>query len=162
LAIVPNQLLAPFVSRVMVNWFSRLGSNAERRRILVLVLGALGFLLTVAAVLIALLADPIVPFLFGPAWAEAADVLAAMAGVILFASLFETVRGFCLSQRRSRTLLLGRATLYVVFFGGVGLLMIFQSVSVFNLGVTLSCAVMASFVVMVPGALRVIPEIMRK
>ncbi|MEQ8193556.1 MAG: oligosaccharide flippase family protein, partial [Rhodospirillales bacterium] len=162
LAVVPNQFLAPFISRIMVNWYSRMGSNAERRRALVTVIGILAALLAIAAVFAVLLADPIVPFLFGPAWAGAADILTAMAGIVLFTSLFETLRGFCLSQRRSRTLLLGRAMLYVVFFGAVGLLMLFHAVDAFNLGMALSCAVMASFLVMVPGTFRRIPEAIEK
>lgn len=140
LALVPHQFLAPVVSRLYGNLFARLADGRERLRLLVRVGSWTGLALAVGAGLAVALADPVVPWLFGSHWAEAARVLAAMAGLILFYSLFELLRTYCLSQRLTRYVLTARALQYVTF-GVAGVAAVGAGVVELALGLSLSYAV---------------------
>ena len=115
LAIVPHQILSPVVVRMSANLFSRIADGARRRRLLTRMTLAILALLSVAAGLAIAFADPIVPILFGEHWRPAAQVIAAMAGVIVFLSGFDLLRAYCVSQHRMRLLLAGRVVQYAVF-----------------------------------------------
>lgn len=118
LAVIPHQLLGPIVTRVAAAWFGQAAEDparrAEGRRRL---LAAAALPLAIAAAATVLLADPVVPWLFGEAWHDAAPLLAALAGMVLFTSLFEISRAYALSARRTVPLLAARLSQYA----GLGL-----------------------------------------
>lgn len=113
LAFLPQQLLAPFAIRIVSNWFGRLEHPAPRIEARGKVLGVLALPLFGAALGAYFFADPIVPMIFGQAWAPAAGILAALSGFILFSCLFEVLRAYCAITRHLRILLLGRIAQYL-------------------------------------------------
>ena len=64
-------------------------------------------------ILTILFADPFVPWLFGESWGRVADILAAMFGMVVFCTLFETLKAFCLATRQSVTMFGGRIVQYI-------------------------------------------------
>jgi len=112
LAVVPQQLLAPVVNRIMVNWFGRTENPLERVRGRNRLLRTIAAPLALAGILTALFADPVVPWLFGERWAGAADLFAAMCGMVAFFSLFETLKSYCLATRQAAKVLAGRVVQY--------------------------------------------------
>lgn len=145
LALVPHQFLSPVVSRLYANLFARLPDETHRRRVLVRVGRWVALGLVVGAGLAIALADPVVPLLFGPQWTQAAPVLSAMAGVILFYTLFELVRSYCLSQRLTRHVLAARAVQYAVF--GAGLAWAMTGAGILGLALSLSLSYAVVFLV---------------
>jgi O-antigen/teichoic acid export membrane protein len=115
LASVPHQFLTPFISRVAGVWFGRTedARHREAGRRHALMLSAV--VLVPAAGLAAAFADPIVPIVFGEAWRPAASLLAILSGLVLFLTLFETDRTYCLSTRRARALMVARLAQYAGF-----------------------------------------------
>lgn len=112
LAVVPQQLLAPVVNRIMVNWFGRTEDPSERVRGRNRLLRMISLPLAVAGILTILFADPVVPWLFGEKWSRVADLFAAMCGMVTFFSLFETLKAYCLSTRQTAKILAGRVVQY--------------------------------------------------
>lgn len=141
LALVPHQFLSPVVSRLYGNLFARLTDGAARRRLLIRVGCWVGLVLAIGAGLAVALADPVVPWLFGAHWSEAARILAAMAGLILFYSLFELLRVYCLSQRLTRYVLVARTAQYMVFGGAVAWVLAGAGIFELALGLSVSYAV---------------------
>ncbi len=113
LAFVPHQVLSPIIYRVLANWFGRTEDAAARikgrNKFLLLLFSPLVF----AAILTVLFANPVVPWLFGESWASVSDILVAMCGMVVFCTLFETLKAYCLSTRQSVTLFKGRIVQYV-------------------------------------------------
>lgn len=112
LAMIPHQLLSPVLSRLAANWISRAEDQplqiARRKGFVRLAFVPL-MLVGIAAIL---WADPIVPWIFGENWSRSADLLAALSGVIVFLTLFEVLRSYCMVTRRMRILLIGRIMQY--------------------------------------------------
>ncbi|MBC7952360.1 MAG: oligosaccharide flippase family protein [Rhodospirillaceae bacterium] len=108
LAMVPHQFLMPLVGRVAGTWFGRTEDGHERRSGRAKFLMVLTPMLVLAAVLAWLLADPVVPWLFGPNWAPAAPLLVSLAGLIVFLSLFEVLRSYAVASKLIRLLLVAR------------------------------------------------------
>lgn len=117
LALIPGQFIAPLVNRTAGNWFGQTEDVTQRlaalRRMVVMLVG----LLSVAVFLLLLLADPVVPWVFGEQWASAVPLLKMMGGVMLFSSLFDLVKTYCLMRRLSRLLVPVRLCQYAVFLG---------------------------------------------
>ena len=113
LAFVPHQVLSPIVNRILAVWFGRTedvkirddGRN-KALKILFLPLLLTGFLTI-------LFADPLVPWLFGQSWLRVADILVYMSGMIVFCTLFETLKSYCLVTRATITLFGGRVVQYI-------------------------------------------------
>jgi O-antigen/teichoic acid export membrane protein len=120
LAIVPHQLLAPIMTRLAANWISRSDDAAERIARRQRIVGVFFLPLLLAGVATFLWADPLVPWLFGAPWSRAADLLAAMAGMVTFFTLFETLRAYCIVVRRMRLFLIGRAVQYAGVLSALG------------------------------------------
>jgi O-antigen/teichoic acid export membrane protein len=113
LAIVPHQVLAPIVNRVLANWFghtenARIRSEGRNRFLMYISVPLL-----LAGVLTVLFANPVVPWLFGKSWAGVSNILVAMFGMISFFSLFETLKVYCLSTRQSVKIFGGRVVQYL-------------------------------------------------
>ena len=112
LAIIPHQLLSPVLSRLAANWISRAENQPlqiSRRKGFVRLAFIPLMLVGIAAIL---WADPVVPWIFGENWSRSADLLAALSGVIVFLTLFEVLRSYCMVTRRMRILLIGRVMQY--------------------------------------------------
>lgn len=112
LALVPHQFLMPVVGRVAVTWFGRTEDPRERRRVRSAMLAVIAPVLAVAAWGAWAFADPLVPLVFGQAWAPAAPVLSALAGMIVFLTLFEVLRSYALVAGLTRLLLAARLAQY--------------------------------------------------
>ncbi|MEZ5978528.1 MAG: oligosaccharide flippase family protein [Planctomycetota bacterium] len=105
LAQVPHQFLQPVAGRLSFNWFARADSAAERdaqRRRLLLFLAAP---LVAATAGCLFLADPLVPWLLGERWSEAAPLLASLALVAGGTSLLALAKMELLATSRLRALL---------------------------------------------------------
>ncbi|MFB6216850.1 MAG: oligosaccharide flippase family protein, partial [Candidatus Aenigmatarchaeota archaeon] len=91
LAITPNQILRPFSYRMAFNYFSN--RIPERRRYSTLWKGLVleGSVLTIVAIGTWLLADPVIPWLFGEGWDSVVPMIIAMSGVIVGMSMFGTI-----------------------------------------------------------------------
>jgi O-antigen/teichoic acid export membrane protein len=113
LAMVPHQILAPLVNRVLVVWFGQTEDTETRKLGRDKVLLYLFFPLLAAGILILLFANPVVPWLFGERWASVTGILMAMFGMTIFFSLFETLKSYCLTTRQTITLFGGRIIQYV-------------------------------------------------
>ena len=113
LAMVPHQVLAPLVNRLLVVWFGQTEDTNARRAGRDKVLLFLFFPLLAAGILIFLFANPVVPWLFGERWASVTGILIAMIGMIIFFSLFETLKAYCLTTRKTVTLFGGRIIQYI-------------------------------------------------
>lgn len=112
LAMSPHLLLAPIGNRIGMNWFRREEKGERRRQGRFRLLIAMSVVLVPLATLTWLFADPVVPAIFGPTWAPAADPLKLMAGLILFLTLFEILRVYCAVVGRMKALLAGRIAQY--------------------------------------------------
>jgi O-antigen/teichoic acid export membrane protein len=113
LAFVPHQLLSPIVSRILAVWFGRTEDNVLRDSGRDRVLRILFLPLLLAGILTVLFADPVVPWLFGQSWFRVADLLIYMSGMIIFCTLFETLKSYCLATRATATMFGSRVTQYI-------------------------------------------------
>jgi len=148
LAVVPHQFLNPLTSRVMGAWFGQTEDGAARTRVRRAILVRLVPLLAVAAVLDVTLADPVVPWLFGPQWAPAAPLLVLLAGMIVFLPLFELLRAYAVATRRVRFLLAARVGQYGGFALPLLLILIWHPAGLETLAVALSLAFALAFAVL--------------
>lgn len=117
LAVVPQQLLSPVTSRLALNWFSRERGASARRRSALRLLGLLTPPLILATGLSIAFATPVVPVLFGERWNDAAGLLVAMSGIVLFYAPFAIVKNLLLAERRTRYVIAAR----FAQFAGLGL-----------------------------------------
>lgn len=116
LAVFPHQLLSPLAGRLAYHWFSR-SSREEAQALRGRLAARLALPLGAAALGALLLADPIVPWMFGPAWRDAAPLLAALCGVVLFNTLYSLVKMQLASERR----LAAQVSTRLVQFAGLAL-----------------------------------------
>ncbi len=108
LVVRPHQLLSPLVGRLALNWFSRESSAAERiRRRKQLVRLAAGILIVAVAGNF-LLADFVVPLIFGERWRPAVIVMWALSGFLLFNSLVATHKMYLMATERTGSLVMAR------------------------------------------------------
>lgn len=156
LALIPHQLIAPVLSRLSVNAFSRADADQKRRLLALLLSGAL-VLLGVAALLAVAFADPVVPLLFGEHWRPAAAILAALAGVVVFFPTFELLRGYCFALGLVKSIMWARAVQYAAFLTGA-MLAWGAADPVPILALALSAAYGAAFALLAVAALRSQPS----
>jgi O-antigen/teichoic acid export membrane protein len=147
LAALPHLLLTPLVGRIVGNWFARAETPLRRRhgrdRVLLVLVGPL----LAGAGVAFFFADPIVPWLFGEPWQPSAPLFAGMCGVILFMSLFEVLRAYCVIIRRTRLLLAGRILQYGILGGILAVTTVAgMDPSVKTLSVAVSFGLAVSFV----------------
>lgn len=146
LAVLPHQIIQPF-GRVASNWFSRTALPDIRRQgrdqlIVVLTVPLLlGTLLTI------LLADPLVPWLFGPHWRDVVPILLTLSGVMIFMTLFEIMRGYALSMRKTSVLLGSRMAQFSVLAIAFGSALAAGDAGLLYLGYGLSGAFAAAFAI---------------
>jgi len=151
LAMLPHQFLAPVLSRMSVNLFSRsVCRDARNRLALKLATGAIA-LLSMAVAVTWFWARELVPWLFGEHWRDAGMVLRSMIGVIFFLSLFDLARSFCYSHGWVKPILIGRVVQIVVILMAF---LILQNSDISHLGWLLSIAYASSFLVTTSLTLR--------
>lgn len=146
LASVPHQVLAPFVNRIIMNWFSRVEEDEARRRGRFRALLLTMMPLSLAAILTLLFADPVVPWLLGEDWADAAPLTVGMAGLIVFLSPFEILRSYCVAIHRTRIVLLARIAQHLGFILPVAFAALGMIASSAGLSYGFSAAYAAAFV----------------
>jgi O-antigen/teichoic acid export membrane protein len=129
--------------RLAFNWFARAGSDdervAQRKRLMLLLAGPL--LLAAAGCL--LLAEPVVPWLLGAEWAEAAPLVASLAGVAGGMSLLALVKMELLATGRFRALLMLRLAQFAGLATALPLLVVWPALGVRALGIALGVGIAA-------------------
>ena len=115
LAILPNQLLSPLVSRIAINLFGREERQEKRKQFRNRHLLILAPILAVTTIFTIIFAVPGVKLIYGETWAKSADLLIAFAGVIMFMSLFEVLRSYCFISQFMDAVLIGRLVQYSMF-----------------------------------------------
>lgn len=116
LAVVPHQLLQPVTFRMAFNIFSRLESPEERQRVLDRGLATGCLLLTLGGAVSYLLADPVIPWLFGETWAPVVPLFRGMAGVLVGLTLFTTLQAYHMALgQMSHFVKIGRTAQYGAF-----------------------------------------------
>lgn len=106
LAATPHRILQPATFRVTFNIFSRRIEDG-RRRGLPRLLGLEAALLAPLALVGFVLADPVIPFVFGPGWDPVVPLFRAMTGVVLALTLFNTFKAYFMSEDRMLPFILG-------------------------------------------------------
>ena len=148
LAQVPHQFLQPVAGRLAFNRFARAADDdaeraRQRRTMLVLLLPPL----VLAAAGCVFLARPVVPWLLGEEWTDAAPLLASLAGVAGGTSLLAMVKMELLATGRFKKLL----ALRVAQFAGLGavplLLVWWPQLGVEALGVGLGAGIALALLV---------------
>ena len=148
LALVPHQFLSPIVNRILALWFGRTEDvkirDAGRNKALKIL-----FLpLLLAGLLTVLYADPVVPWLFGLNWIRVADLLAYMSGMVVFCTLFETLKSYCLATRETLTLFGGRVVQYIGLLAPTALVFLGWFSNDIALAMGLSIAYFSAFIFM--------------
>lgn len=154
LALVPQQLLQPISGRVVAAWFGRTECNGQRRLMRRRLMAVSVPPLMVAALLAWAWADPVVPWVFGAPWAPAAPVLTALGGMIVFLPLFEMLRSEVVASKRIRWLLVARLAQYGGLILPLWPLLMGQSMEPAQVGLALSVAYGAAFLVLAALLLR--------
>jgi O-antigen/teichoic acid export membrane protein len=151
LAGVPHQVLDPVVGRLSLNWFSREGDpRAQRRaRNRILLLAALP--LGMAAAITLAFADGFVPWLFGERWRAVVPVLIGLSGYLVLASLFETLKMYCIAIHRTRIVLIGRVAQYAGLLAPLGIGAALGSPDAASVGLAISVGYAAAFATTATG-----------
>jgi O-antigen/teichoic acid export membrane protein len=143
LAITPNQILRPFSYRMAFNYFSNRISEDRRYSMLWRGLAIEGGVLAIVAAGCWLLADPIIPWLFGEEWSSVVPMLIAMSGVIMGMPMFGTVQVYLKAIDRVTTFIAwGRGVQYSMIIIAASL----AAVDLLNAGILLSIGLSAGFV----------------
>ncbi len=143
LAITPNQVFSPFSYRMAFNYFSNRLPEDKRYSTLVRGLVAEAGILTIVASAAWLLADPIIPWLFGEAWSSVIPLLLAMTGVIIGMPMFGTVQAYFKSKNKlGQFVMWGRGAQYVMISVAAVIALIYPV----NAGLFLSSGLSAGFV----------------
>lgn len=144
LAIVPHQVLQPVFTRSMGVWFCQTENRDVRVRLRRRVVHLAMPMLLMAGAADVLLADSVIPWLFGEQWRPAAQLLVWLAGVVVFLPMFELLRSYALATRRVRLLLVARVAQYAAFCLPV-LPILWGDIELSRLSAALSLAFMAAF-----------------
>mgnify|MGYP001605352305 CR=1 FL=1 len=148
LAGIPHQFLAPLATRISFNWFSRQDNHARRYNGLRTLITYMSVPLLLAVTVVYMYADRLVPFLFGDAWAHAAQLLVSLSGYVMFLSLFDLLRVYMLATDQTRNLVVMRAAQYLgVAAATVPYLMVSGTITETTLGAGVSLAYALAFVI---------------
>lgn len=115
------QLMQPLTARLALNWYSRDATPLARRRrrrnlfLLTTLPSILG------AIVVAAVADFLVPWLFGERWRGAVIYTQCLAGFMALAPLCATDRMLLLAMKGERRLLFARISQFAVFLAPIGL-----------------------------------------
>jgi O-antigen/teichoic acid export membrane protein len=151
LAGVPHQFLAPLAFRLSFSVFSRQELLSDRQRTRNRILVVLAIPLAIAAVAAFFLSGTVVPLLLGAQWSEVAVTLASMSGAVMFITLFENLKAYAYSGGHWRVLALARCGQFIGLLFPALLWTVSSGSEAFILGVGLSFAYIAAFVVLIAG-----------
>ncbi len=102
--------------------------------------------LLITAVVTVLFADVVIEFIFGEMWKPSADILRALAGAILFTSMFELDRSYLAAANKTRVLLASRLFQYGGLIAVIAIMTVATgTVTGFGLGLGVSCAYIAAY-----------------
>lgn len=102
LAFTPHRILQPAAFRIPFNFFSRQQDDSKTQDTLFRLLGFEALLLVPTAALTVLVADPLVPLLFGSEWRPAIPLLQLMAGSMIGVTLFNTLKAYHMATSKMR------------------------------------------------------------
>lgn len=115
LATAPDKILSPITNRVAFNYFSNRVERGHRYNALKNSMILFGIPLIFCAVVAFLLANPVIPWVFGRAWQPVIPILQAMTGVIVGMPLLSLVQAYSMSRNSMRQLILiGRGVQFSV------------------------------------------------
>lgn len=141
LAVVPHQLASPVTSRIAFNYFSHHVDPDRRGRVLrrtlswelaaLAGLGGLGLLL----------ADPVIPWLFGADWQPVVPLFRAMAGMVVGMTMLNTLNAYFMAVDRLQPfILLGRGGQYLGILMSVAAAALMPALG-YDLGLSLGLSV---------------------
>jgi O-antigen/teichoic acid export membrane protein len=111
LAFAPDKILSPITNRVAFNYFSNRVDPRRRYGALLKSMLLFGTPLILGAALTFLLADPVIPWIFGRDWQPVVPTLQAMIGVIVGMPLLSLVQAYSMSRNSmGQFILVGRGT----------------------------------------------------
>jgi O-antigen/teichoic acid export membrane protein len=144
LASVPHQLLQPVTARIAFNYFSHQIPPERKRSMLAKSMTGVGLLLAVICVGTVLLADPIIPWVFGRGWEPVVPMLIAMQGFLVGTTLFNLLKAYFMAEAQMRPLIIcGRGGQYAAL--GVAALLVHLAVLEPGIGIALGLS--ASYLV---------------
>ena len=146
LAGVPHQLLAPIAGRVAFNWFSRETDDANRLKKLQSIIIYMFFPLLGAVFVTMFYANQIIWFLFGDAWIHVGQLLIQLTGLMMFLSFSDLFRVYFIASYRTRYSIIMKILQYLVFGLTAGLFMLINSLSVNEIGLSVSLAYLFMFI----------------
>jgi len=147
LALVPQALLMPITGRLASNWLSRHEDRDERRRSFRRLAGVVFAVSAAAAVAAVVIAEPVIPWLFGETWRGVVPVFIALAGMVLFITLFEVVKAYCYVEGAGRIMLTARLSKFAALGLVFGALLKAGVGPAVGLGIGVSAAFAAAFAV---------------
>lgn len=148
LAMRPHQLLSPIMTRMASNWFREVEDPAHQQRGRNVLLIATLLVLVLGAVLLAWLAEPAVVLVLGEKWRDAAPILMALTGAIVFLTPFEILRIYGFIIYRGRALILARVAQYGGFVALTGTALAFSVPPMTALGLGVSAAFVSAFFIL--------------
>ena len=140
LATVPLQILAPISGRLTGNWLSRNEDPTSRRMAFSKILFWLAAISIPAAVFGVVIADPIIPWIFGSNWTGAVPIFVALCGMIVFMALFEAVKSYAYIEGAGVVLISAR----IGQFATLGIVLGISFASGIDYGLAMGAAVSAS------------------
>jgi O-antigen/teichoic acid export membrane protein len=118
LAVIPNQLIGPVTSRLGLNYLSNLDTEMKEKRLTQAVV-LIGTLMIPVCGGAWLLADPLIPLVFGRDWQPVVPLLLLMTGVIAIHPMLETIKTYFMSKNNMTPfMILGRGGQYGGLVGG--------------------------------------------
>ena len=139
LASTPHNMIAPATEKVAYNYFSHRVPLDRRTQSLTRVIAIQLIPLGVIVFAVLLLANPLIPMVFGPQWEPVAPLLQAMAGMIFAFSPFRTLKAFFMAKNRMRPFIfLGRGIQYATLAGSTLVVLVYHVPSAFTLALGLS------------------------
>lgn len=152
LAATPNQLASPITERIALNYFSQRVARGRREAVVHRVLVLELCFLAVMAGFVWIVADPLIPWLFGSDWRPVVPLFRAMVGMIMGMTLINTLNSYYMAAGNLRPfIVLGRGGQFLGL--GIGLAVAAVPLGIgYDLGVSLGLS--AAYVIGVAGAWR--------
>lgn len=146
LAGVPHQLLAPIAGRIAFSWFSRETDHVRRlKKLQLIILYMLAPLLGAVTITI-FYGEQIIGILLGKNWIHVGQLLIDLVGLMMFLSISDAFRVYFIATYHTRYSIIMKITQYLVFWLGVVIFMLINSLSVNDIGISISLAYLFAFI----------------